>query len=251
MEADNKNISHTTPKNPEFISFFEKDSAFVFVYKKTEKLASAMYIVTNLFSDSEPMKWTLRKKVSDLVSFTLTYKDIRESNHADFVYNIKSKVLELISLLEVSFRGGLVSHMNFNILKQEFSNLLEVFNTPNTIQKENANESIPDAFFDVPGSAHTSHGYVSTGNIQRTSHTYIKDNSTSESTQGHDQFKRTNRQTIILNLLKKKKELTIKDISVVIKDCSEKTIQRELIAFITAGVLKRTGERRWSRYSLV
>jgi predicted HTH transcriptional regulator len=64
-------------------------------------------------------------------------------------------------------------------------------------------------------------------------------------------IKRTNRQNIILGLLKKKKELTIKDIAQVIKDCSEKTIQRELIAFIDSGVLKRTGERRWSKYSLV
>ena len=64
-------------------------------------------------------------------------------------------------------------------------------------------------------------------------------------------FKRSNRQNIILSLLKKKKELTIKDISQIIKDCSEKTIQRELISFINAGVLKKTGQRRWSKYALV
>ena len=66
-----------------------------------------------------------------------------------------------------------------------------------------------------------------------------------------DNVKKTNRQNIILGLIKKKKELTIKDIALVIKDCSEKTIQRELNSFIASGILKRAGVRRWSKYSLV
>ncbi|MCX6702079.1 MAG: hypothetical protein NTX96_02725, partial [Candidatus Zambryskibacteria bacterium] len=65
-----------------------------------------------------------------------------------------------------------------------------------------------------------------------------------------DNLKKSNRQNVILDLLKRKKELTIKDISLVIKDCSEKTIQRELNSFISIGVLKRAGVRRWSKYSL-
>jgi predicted HTH transcriptional regulator len=67
--------------------------------------------------------------------------------------------------------------------------------------------------------------------------------------EAHD-ANRSNRQNMILGLLRKKGDLTIKDISIVIKDCSEKTIQRELIAFISSGLVKRAGERRWSRYSL-
>ena len=63
-------------------------------------------------------------------------------------------------------------------------------------------------------------------------------------------FKRNNRQNIILNLLKKKKDVSIKDISQIIRDCSEKTIQRELIALIEDNIIQKTGERRWSRYSL-
>ena len=64
------------------------------------------------------------------------------------------------------------------------------------------------------------------------------------------EFRRTSRQNTILEIIKKRKELTIKDISQVIKDCSEKTIQRELILFISAGILRKIGQRRWSKYSL-
>lgn len=60
-----------------------------------------------------------------------------------------------------------------------------------------------------------------------------------------------NRQTAIMKLLNERNNLTIKDFFLVIKGCSEKTIQRELLRLVRVGVLKKSGERRWSRYSLV
>ncbi len=58
------------------------------------------------------------------------------------------------------------------------------------------------------------------------------------------------RRATILALLQRKDRLTIKDVSSVIKDCSEKTIQRELLALVAQGVLVKDGERRWSTYRL-
>ena len=59
-----------------------------------------------------------------------------------------------------------------------------------------------------------------------------------------------NRRNNILSIIKDKREVTIKNITEIIKDCSEKTIQRELNTLVGEGVLKRVGEKRWSRYSL-
>jgi hypothetical protein len=42
----------------------------------------------------------------------------------------------------------------------------------------------------------------------------------------------------------------IKDVSPLVTGCSEKTIQRELSAMVRSGILKKVGEKRWSRYSL-
>lgn len=58
------------------------------------------------------------------------------------------------------------------------------------------------------------------------------------------------RRDTILKLFKKGQELMIKDISLNVRGCSEKTIQRELLALVAGGVLNKRGERRWSRYSL-
>jgi predicted HTH transcriptional regulator len=62
--------------------------------------------------------------------------------------------------------------------------------------------------------------------------------------------KKNKRQSIIISLLKRKKEVMIKDITETITDCSEKTIQRELAALVDEGILKKEGERRWTRYML-
>src|ERR1035437_9903487 len=101
-QKDNKisQASSNIPTNPakdiDHISFFEKDSYFIFVYKKTEKLATALYMVTNLFSDSEPMKWTLRKKVSEMLSFILGYKN-SVSGQVFFITSVKDRVLNIVS----------------------------------------------------------------------------------------------------------------------------------------------------------
>ncbi len=61
---------------------------------------------------------------------------------------------------------------------------------------------------------------------------------------------RTARSTRILKLVKDNHEVSIKDIANHFPELSEKTIQRELVSFTESGVLKKSGERRWSRYSI-
>lgn len=242
METDKVNLPFAVPKNQDIISYFQNDDNFVFAYKKTEKLASAVYMVTNLFGDSEPMKWTLRRKVSELMSFILGYKEVNQSTYSDFLYGVKTRILEIVSLLEVSSVSGLISHMNFSILKREFSNLIESLDQDQTKNRGSVHDSMFKGHFDV------SRPEVSTKYKDQVSFKPISNESFDDK---KDFFKRNNRQNIIIGLLKRKKDLTIKDISLVIKDCSEKTIQRELISLISSGVIRRIGERRWSKYSLV
>jgi len=61
----------------------------------------------------------------------------------------------------------------------------------------------------------------------------------------------TERSRIILDYIKKHKQASIKDLSTIITDCSEKTIQRELALLIQQGLVRKEGERRWSVYLLV
>jgi predicted HTH transcriptional regulator len=63
-------------------------------------------------------------------------------------------------------------------------------------------------------------------------------------------FKMEERKRIILNFFKEKDKLTLKDISVLLPQYGEKTIQRELLSMVAIGVLDREGKKRWTQYFL-
>lgn len=243
-------------KNTEISSFFVDDSAFLFIHKKMEKLVTAVYLVSNLFSDNEPIKWSLRDKTAKLLSFTLTYKETNISGRKEFCQSLKTKVLEVVSLLQVASFSGLVSEMNFSIINKEFAKIIEYIESTEEI---NGDTQLSKKFFEVESVKNNtqildvkkeiqsiqSNNFV----ISDKSENSIKD--TNEEDKNKLFIKRTNRQESIITILKKKSDLNIKDIAQSIKGCSEKTIQRELINLMEEGIIKRTGERRWSRYSLV
>ena len=194
--------------------------------KKLEKLASAIYLVTSFFDDKEPLKWKLRTLSTDLVSERIKDKS-----------NITKEVLTLFSIAKTT---GLISETNHDILVKELSKFeYEVENSLNIM---------------------LSHDMVT---IDRTlaepnKVEYIKDKSIRDKVLerpilkefGAVSVKKNSRQNIIIALLKRKREIMIKDISPLISGCSEKTIQRELLAMVQTGILKKIGEKRWSRYSL-
>jgi hypothetical protein len=58
------------------------------------------------------------------------------------------------------------------------------------------------------------------------------------------------RREAILSVIRTKSVAGIKDVSMVIREVSEKTIQRELLGLVSEGILVKRGERRWSTYSI-
>jgi DeoR/GlpR family transcriptional regulator of sugar metabolism len=61
---------------------------------------------------------------------------------------------------------------------------------------------------------------------------------------------RGSRRDAILSILSTKGPSYIKDISLVIREVSEKTIQRELAQLVLDGQVTKAGERRWTTYAL-
>ncbi len=259
LKDNNKDMSDTSVIKTEVkdngpIDYFSKNESFVFVYKKTEKLATALYMVTNLFGDSEPMKWSLRSKVSSLLSFIIGFKDVVGARVDEFSNDVKTQVLEIVSLLEIASRSGLVSNMNFSILRTEFMYMITFLADSKNSSFHRAN--LGQDFFNI-GQTVRINQPKSLSDAKPIISKYVSDGATeaqvsdSLSDKVPSNRKYSNRQNIIINLLKRKKEIVIQDVAKVITDCSEKTIQRELISLVEQEVIKRTGERRWSKYSLV
>lgn len=219
------------------VSVFKDNSDADYIFKKTEKLVSAIYLISNLISDKEPIKWTLRKDGLELLNSAIK---------SDFDITVSFQIL---SLLQVAHISGLISEMNFNILKFEFENLIKNVE----LEKEKIGLKSPvlsEHFFSIPNNLSSLTDGISKGqNIMSDRFTRPIGN-LSDKKKNTNRHSSVGRQDIIVSLLKKNKELGIKDFTVSIKDCSEKTIQRELASLVSKGLIKKEGEKRWSKYSI-
>jgi len=261
----------------------------VFLNKKTEKLTTALYMVTSFLSDNEPLKWKLRERAVDLLS---DISSVRNSNTGE-VENIYADhsfaVEEMVSLLEVAVASKLISEMNFSILKKEYLSLKALIDSDEYAEKKTGRFIFSQNFFpkreklestanghkqlikdstqesditkeegntvDSKGQTRSTTPRTTLPTLQGQKNSFTGVRPTKKTNSQARTFKdikagKTNRRDAVLKLFKKNKELTIKDISREVSGCSEKTIQRELIALVSKGVLNKKGERRWSRYSL-
>lgn len=96
------------------------------VAKKSERLVTALYLVTDLMSDTEPIKHGLRKNAVALLSSmnALSQLDVKD-RVTELKLSLKS-VTETISLLHVAVTTGTVSRMNGDLLMDGFRALQSV-----------------------------------------------------------------------------------------------------------------------------
>lgn len=264
----------------------------VVLSKKSDRIATAIYLVTNFLSDNEPMKSRLRTLSLELVRDSSVLKNGSMMVETNVLESLRGNILETLSLFELAFMAGLVSEMNFTILKREYSSLRDMLEVKKA-SRESSSDSIlgenffggveslpsapqgrafmspsprPDLYAPSPSSTSGHHigqpaptmsdrntkGHDVAPKVERTSFgpkvgTQYSASSTPRAT---TDVAKESRRARILKLVKDNREVTIKDIATHFADLSEKTIQRELVSLVESGVLKKFGERRWSRYAL-
>ena len=253
---NNKDQEFNSPIDWKSLGFFSVEDYLVYIFKKTEKITSALYLVSSLLKDEEPIKWELRDKGMDLLSSSFTASSAVPGDKNSVIQSLFTAAFETISLLNVAHISHLISEMNHRILVREIDQVIRLLKDRLTSSAENAGYVLSEQFFKTPDLFSTGFkdkelGVRShkSGDAHSTSSRSLNSGSDSK---GHvaTQQKKSQRQEQITNILKGQSNLTIKDFSKVIKDCSEKTIQRELLELVEKGVIKKEGERRWSRYSL-
>ncbi|HPI82745.1 MAG TPA: hypothetical protein PK122_05960, partial [Candidatus Paceibacterota bacterium] len=243
---------------------------YEFVNKKTEKIITALYLVSDCMDNSDPIREKLRligvRLMSDIYHLSVASPVDRQTEIALPLSNIS----EIISLLKVSFMVGFISEMNALILQDELvklaTQLRESIN-----QDKNYLLSLDSKMFAVePIDSNKDNGrnnQLNMGSNLALNNSFYKghkldvsfinnlsplenDVSNSKKTQRSSPSERNNRREKILSLIKGKKNISIKDISLSFPDCSEKTISRELNVLISKGHIKKTGAKRWSRYQI-
>ena len=236
-------------------SVFYDKPIYAYVYKKVTKICRATYMVTDSIRDSEPIKRSLRAHSLNMVSLTDFTKDVNVT-----FKSLNEEILTLKNLFEIAKNHELLSPMNQGILDKELGDL------GTTIKREtNDFGSISPDFFlvsdtrDIGGLKDTKkHSVLYKGHYKRHTEGQSQTIDTTEGDFQKDILKsdmrtvhKNDRRQQILDIIKSKDNLTIKDITEVIKDCSEKTVQRELVSMLSLGLIKKVGERRWSKYSIL
>ncbi|MEN9913119.1 MAG: hypothetical protein RLY66_527 [Candidatus Parcubacteria bacterium] len=247
------------PLNWKSLGFFSAQEYLLYVFKKTEKITAALYLVSGLLKDDEPMKWELRDHGMDLMSSSFMASSNMPGDKSAVIQSLFTAALETISLLNVAKISNLISEMNHSLLVREIDGVVAMLRDRLAENAENAGYVLSENFFRTPDmfssgfkADHRPDSSSRKGTQgQGSMHTKPEQGKT-RVLEGHTtvQAKKDGRQEAIINVLKGQSNLTIKDFSKVIKDCSEKTIQRELIDLVDRGIVKKEGERRWSRYSL-
>ena len=194
-----------------FNNIFEKDIRRIFIYKKAERLAKAIHLITPAFAESV----SLRNRI-DAIAIGLVDA----------------------AILSIARTGGLLSSMNAELIAREAHILLQ----------EVAAYEEPRLFLDdAPTLSNIAKNAISQGTLQGSAASKrVKQKHPNKNDKGHLK----DRKEAILSVIKNKGRASIKDISTLIRGVSEKTIQRELLSLINDGIVLKHGERRWSTYSL-
>jgi len=253
------------------VNLLSNIDVFEFANKKTEKLVTALYMITDCMDTDDALKGKLRLLGVELLSDIYKLSTLSPIDKHNYISISLTHIYEVLSFIEIAYTIGFISEMNTLILKKEFDNLASELKSHQTKDKH-FTFTLDEKMFDIPspkqrlGPTGMSIKDISRDNtIKRTSY-----NSMSfinrESPLQTPQLKRTNfttdnlinkqeRINKILSLIKDKPEadggVSIKDISLAFTDYSEKTIQRDLNSLVLKGQLKKTGAKRWSRYSLI
>lgn len=249
LKDNNSAPEFNDPINWKSLGFFSAEDYLIFIFKKTEKITAALYLVSGLLKDDEPLKWELRDRGMDLISSSFTASSSLPGDKNVVIQSLFTAALETISLLNVAKISNLISDMNHALLVKEIENILSLLRDRLAQNAENAGYVLSESFFKTPSLF--AYGFKPD---QKTKPEEQKGEVLKRSGdhKGHESStaKKSQRQANILTILKGQSNLTIKDFSKFIRDCSEKTIQRELLELVDKGVIKKEGERRWSRYSL-
>lgn len=259
-----------------------KDNSFSVSYTKTDKLITALYMVTDIVEKDEPLRNKLRTLGVEILS---DMHKIGQNNVGHSMSFIGGKISELMSFLNIAADLNIISEMNCNILRKEFSELnqaiknsvadmavlnrqvnLSEFFKESTLSNEEDNGRWTSAKAGVqrPSIGHRSSNSIG---VQKGS-TLLKalrqvEVSHTRPTQTPDAFdvlKKQRRESIIYVVKNISGGATIKDIKDMAKtipekasaiiSCGEKTLQRELVSMVKDNVLEKTGEKRWSKYFL-
>lgn len=228
-------------------NFTKKDSELVYdknfvqsVFKKVERIAGASFYVVDKIEDNSTFKDSpIKSEIYDSTFETLniasemlqcTISTVRRP-----IVHITSELARLSALLTIAATSDRVPTSHAMLIQHEIDALVDVLENVRSRDTDMKQRHMPR----VVRKMHASYqgDAASVGGVdQAPLHTA--------------RVQAPDRKDRIKDILRDRGQVGIKDISDIITDVSEKSIQRDLNDLILSGTVVRLGERRWSTYKL-
>ncbi len=237
-QRDDMEIKETSSKTIEIKRTIEDVNYFKYIFKKTEKICCAVFytlrIDTNL-SQRDVVVSDLEASAQQVLHRALETLRSTDSTREEKVTDLKFALIALESKLRIAHA---VRYINTEILAVFLHEIDSVYRAMRKYLEHDTHNPLAEHDMRVE--------YTSAPKTPRAKAlTFVSAEG------GVTDVKIRSRREQIIDFLRDNTDATIKDIMGIIKDCSEKTIQRELMSMIKDNIVVREGERRWSKYKLV
>lgn len=217
------------------------------VFKRTESILSVVfYILTFLQekSTAERFENHITEKAFLVHEHSLATLDVYRYEATDTLIALRQALVALESSLRVATAAQYIGQDALFIVVTEIDAVIRTINN-NYI----TDSSLPITQKPKPSASVHSPSSSPSTSVQTRAPIVTGHDMSSDAARVQAQI--PDRAERIKTVLEAAGEASIKDISDIIRDCSEKTIQRELNSLIEKGEVIRIGERRWSKYSVL
>src|ERR1035437_945531 len=201
------------------IGLISGDEHLFYVLKKTEKIVTALYLVTNLIKDNDPLKWEIRERCMSLISSTVALASIDSQEKNTYMRFFLSSILETRTFVNISLGSHIISKMNAGLIIDEIDALVIHVKDQALDDATRAGYVLSKSFFaaDMPlrtddkGQEKSSNKNPPTSFSDRVNQP-VSFRKTAEDNAFPKDNQKNGRKVSIIELLKKQPNLTIKEI---------------------------------------
>ena len=225
-----------------FRKLVQDENYYKYIFKKTEKVVSVVfYILNNVDSDkkTETHISNIASKAHLVHEHSLRSLEVKQATGREVLEQFAQSLIALESSFRVAAAVNLIAPEVLRTVVGEIELILRGLRV--YLQVNEPQESESRSFMSEPALPRTG------ARQPRLARSNAEGNVADTARPAQNAADRRER---IKTIIEAKGEATIKDISEIVSDVSEKTIQRELQSMIEDNIVKRQGERRWSKYSL-
>ena len=227
---------------------------YKFIFKKTEKIVCVVFYLIDDIGKGHAVSMTemLAGAASLTLSRVLATLTCRWYSSTGELLSLMSALVSLASNVRVARARNILATDAADMLVLEIETVMRSLQTYITHGESGTPELATfDGVDSVSGSTRQRPIASSTPPLSRVAPREATPRVSARTSENNTSSKqRAVRRDAIRNILEELGESTIKDISDRMKECSEKTVQRELGAMVAEGIVQKKGERRWSQYSI-